>query len=115
MRICQRKLLSGIFDLTSESSENRILRGYWSLELIILDENLANQSFKDIIQISQFVELAFSLRNICHILYMYQNFVDFELNFIKKYLKFSALFVENKFEQVRTQYLWKIMIYLYLI
>ena len=33
--------------------------------LIFLDENLANQGVKDIIQISQFVELAFSLRNIC--------------------------------------------------
>ena len=37
---------------------------YWSLKLVILDENLANQSFGDIIQISKFVELAFGLRNI---------------------------------------------------
>jgi hypothetical protein len=38
------------------------LRGYWSLELNFLDEILANQGFKDIIKISQFVDLAFSLR-----------------------------------------------------
>jgi hypothetical protein len=37
-----------------------ILREYWSLELFFLDKNLANQGFKDINQISQFVDLAFS-------------------------------------------------------
>jgi hypothetical protein len=41
------------------------LRGYWSLELNFLDKILANQIFKDIIQISQFVELAYSLREQC--------------------------------------------------
>ena len=38
---------------------------YWSLELVFLDKNLANQGFEDIIQISQFVDLAFSLRQKC--------------------------------------------------
>jgi hypothetical protein len=37
-------------------------RGYWLRELNFLDEILANQGFKDIIEISQFVDLAFSLR-----------------------------------------------------
>jgi hypothetical protein len=49
------------------------LRGYWSLELIFLDEISANQGVGDIIEISQFVELAFSLRSRCAktILYAY--------------------------------------------
>jgi hypothetical protein len=46
------------------TSNVHILRGYWSLELLILDVNLANQSSKDIIQISEFEELASGLRNI---------------------------------------------------
>ena len=49
------------------------LRGYWSLELIFLEKILANQGVGDIIEISQFVELAFSLRARCAkiILYAY--------------------------------------------
>jgi hypothetical protein len=46
-------------------------RGYWSLELIFLDENLANQGFKDIFQIIQFVELAFILRFFSIIMKLY--------------------------------------------
>jgi hypothetical protein len=42
-----------------------LLRGYWSLKLSFLDKNLANQGFEDIIQISQFVDQAFSLREKC--------------------------------------------------
>ena len=56
--------------------QNIILRGYWSLELIILDENLANQSSKDIIQIIQFVELALSLRDICAKTFLHHTLPD---------------------------------------
>jgi hypothetical protein len=41
------------------------LREYWSLELIFFDKILANQGFEDIIEISQFVDPAFSLREKC--------------------------------------------------
>jgi hypothetical protein len=49
------------------------LRGYWSLELVFLDQNLVNQGFEDIIQISQFVhvDLAFSLREKCVNTFLY--------------------------------------------
>jgi hypothetical protein len=46
-------------------------RGYWSLELIFLDKVLANQGVGDIIEISQFVELAFSLRARCAKIFLY--------------------------------------------
>jgi hypothetical protein len=36
-----------------------------SLELNVLDKILANEGSKDIIEISQFVDLAFSLREKC--------------------------------------------------
>ena len=41
------------------------LRVWWFLIWHILDKILAKQGFKDIIQISQFVELAFILRKTC--------------------------------------------------
>jgi hypothetical protein len=47
------------------------LRGYWSLESVFLDKNLANQGFEDIIPISQFVDLAFSLREKCVKTFLY--------------------------------------------
>ena len=47
------------------------LRGYWSLELIFLDEILANQGFVDIIEISHFVNPAFSLREKCVKFFLY--------------------------------------------
>jgi hypothetical protein len=47
------------------------LRGYWSLELVFLDGNLANHGFEDIIRISQFVDLAFSLRQKCVKTFLY--------------------------------------------
>jgi hypothetical protein len=47
------------------------LRGYLSLELIFLDKILANQSVGDIIEISQFVELAFSMRARCAETFLY--------------------------------------------
>jgi hypothetical protein len=53
--------------ITAKNVETGIplIKGYWSLELIFLDKISANQSFGDIIEISQFVELAFSLRARC--------------------------------------------------
>jgi hypothetical protein len=46
-------------------SEFWSLRVWWFLIWHILDKILAKQGFKDIIQISQFVELAFILRKTC--------------------------------------------------
>jgi hypothetical protein len=54
-----------------KSARYTLLRGYWSLELVFLDKNLANQGFEDIIQISQFVELSFSLREKCFKTFLY--------------------------------------------
>ena len=48
-----------------------VLRGYWSLELVFLDKKLANPGFEDIIQISQFIDLAFSLRQECLKTFLY--------------------------------------------
>ena len=46
-------------------------KGYWSLELFFLDKILANQGFEDIIEISQFVDLAFSFREKCVKTFLY--------------------------------------------
>ena len=50
---------------TMTSGAETYLRVSRSLNWHILDKILAKQSFKDIIQISQFVELAFILRKTC--------------------------------------------------
>jgi hypothetical protein len=47
--------------LKTSEKQSASLRGYWSLELIFLDKILANQGFEYIIEINQFVDLAFSL------------------------------------------------------
>jgi hypothetical protein len=47
------------------------LMGYWSLELIFLDEILANQGFQDIIEIIQFVDPVFNLREKCVKTFLY--------------------------------------------
>ena len=49
----------------------RCTGGYWSLEFNFLDEILANKGLKNIIEISQFVDLAFSLREKCVKTFLY--------------------------------------------
>jgi hypothetical protein len=65
------------------------LRGYWSLELVFLDENLANQGVEDIIQISQFEDLAFSLRERCVKTFLYAHTLDTLATFLAVFSNFD--------------------------
>ena len=70
-----------------------VLRGYWSLELIFLDINLATKDLPESNKISYLVELAFSLRYITGGQYVRPNIAEFA--------NMSEIFGQKTFGNIR--------------